>query len=597
MKLKSLQRKSVASVPSEYKGQLKKFADSLAENIDTLTGRRGNIIDRAVTFRDLLDAKVLKRVSGVLRSGGGDIEVVNSDDDSDDVDIPPAPTSLTAQGGFYIITLNWSLSKYNGHSHVEIYRHTSNSLSAAQTSGVYDSYYGDTNFYIDRQIGSSQTFYYWIRGVNKHGIAGPFNSGTGTSATSSVDYSHVNGLITSILDDASSNLGFRQRITGIENDVSTVTTSTNNLASTVTSLNTTVGTNSASIQTNATSINGVEAKYSVKIDNNGHVSGFGLLSTANNGTVTSSFIVAADRFAIARPFNNSDTNISTDYPFKVLTAATTVNGESVAKGVYIDDAFIHNGQITNAQIGDAVITNAKIQDLSAGKITSGTITIDSSNSIAIQQGKTAYNTNTAGFWLGNDNGSGKFHVGASATSYLKFDGSNVETTGLVVKDPSNTSNTILSSGGAFDGSYISDLTVDTFAIKDEAIIAPSFTANTISSTTLISTSATTTIVTDTISAPSPATGNVRVLVMGSVDFYPANSDDRGLTLQVWTATQLNSSSYVPIKSYAVQGTYYGSWVQPMSQDITAQLRVICTSAGSKSVVAMAGKMVIMTIKK
>ena len=595
MKLKSLKRKSVASVPVDFTGQAKKFAASVAENIDTLTGRRGNIIDRAVTFRDLLDAKVLKRVSGVLRSGGGDIEVVNPDDDDDLVDIPPAPTSLSAAGGFYIITLNWSLSKYSGHSHVEIYRHTSNSLSAAETSGVYDSYYGDINFYIDRQIGSSQTFYYWIRAVNKNDIAGPFNSGTGTSATSSVDYSHVNGLITSILNDASSNLGFRQRITGIENNVSTVTTSTNNLSSTVTSLNTTVGTNSASIQTNATSINGVEAKYSVKIDNNGHISGFGLLSTANNGTVTSSFIVAADRFAIARPFNDSDTNITTDYPFKVVsTAAATA---SIQAGVYIDDAFIHNGQITNAQIGDAVITNAKISDLSAGKITSGTITIDNSNSIAIQQGKTAYNTNTAGFWLGNDNGSGKFHVGASATSYLKFDGSNVETTGLVVKDPSNTSNTILSSGGAFDGSYISDLTVDTFAIKDEAIIAPSFTANTISSTTTISTSATTTIVTDTISAPSPASGNVRVLVMGSVDFYPANSDDRGLTLQVWTATQLNSSSYVPIKSYAVQGTYYGSWVQPMSQDITAQLRVICTSAGSKSVVAMAGKMVIMTIKK
>jgi len=451
MKLKSLQRKSVASVPSEYKGQLKKFADSLAENIDTLTGRRGNIIDRAVTFRDLLDAKVLKRVSGVLRSGGGDIEVVNSDDDSDDVDIPPAPTSLTAQGGFYIITLNWSLSKYNGHSHVEIYRHTSNSLSAAQTSGVYDSYYGDTNFYIDRQIGSSQTFYYWIRGVNKHGIAGPFNSGTGTSATSSVDYSHVNGLITSILDDASSNLGFRQRITGIE------------------------GINTSQ----STTITDYGAKYAVKIDNNGHVSGFGLVSTANNGTVTSSFIVAADRFAIARPFNNSDTNISTDYPFKVLTSATTVNGESVAKGVYIDDAFIHNGQITNAQIGDAVITTAKISDLSAGKITSGTITINNSNSIAIQQGKTAYNTNTAGFWLGNDNGSGKFHVGASATSYLKFDGSNVETTGLVVKDPVS-GNNILTAGGELAGGNLAGLSVTTLKIGNKAVTVPNGAAGNIS---------------------------------------------------------------------------------------------------------------------
>ena len=37
-------------------------------------------------------------------------------------------------------------------------------------------------------------------------------------------------------------------------------------------------------------------------------------------------------------------------PF-VVTSATTLNGESVAAGVYIADAFIKNGSITTAKIG------------------------------------------------------------------------------------------------------------------------------------------------------------------------------------------------------------------------------------------------------
>ena len=561
MKLKSLKRKSVASVPVDFTGQAKKFAASVAENIDTLTGRRGNIIDRAVTFRDLLEAKVLKRSSSNLSAGslGGnnEVDVYNAEDDDDLVDIPPAPTSLSAAGGFYIITLNWSLSKYSGHSHVEIYRHTSNSLSAAETSGVYDSYYGDANFYIDRQIGSSQTFYYWIRAVNKHGIAGPFNSGTGTSATSSVDYSHVNGLITNILDDASSNLGFRQRITGIE------------------------GINTSQ----STTITDYGAKYAVKIDNNGHVSGFGLVSTANNGTVTSNFIVAADRFAIARPFNNSDTNITTDYPFKVVTASTTINGETVAKGVYIDDAFIHSGQITNAQIGDAVITSAKISDLSAGKITSGTITIDSSNSIAIQQGKTAYNTNTAGFWLGNDNGSGKFHVGASATSYLKFDGSNVETTGLVVKDPVS-GNNILTAGGELAGGNLAGLSVTTLKIGSKAVTVPNGASGTISLSLTTSYQLVAEITVDYDNSSHTPEG---VIAFGAVTVTGDGSTDQGINVELrrtytsggyngvhmvnsvkssyaetipigghWTVAQVGSSTSFKIQMYARIGAEGGT---------------------------------------
>jgi hypothetical protein len=103
-------------------------------------------------------------------------------------------------------------------------------------------------------------------------------------------------------------------------------------------------------------------QYSVKIDNNGHVSGFGLSSTSVNGTPTSAFIIRADKFAIVDPAsttNNLTNNPSTDsVPFAYVSGVP-----NVPNGVYIKSAFIQ----------DATITSAKIASLTANKITAGYI--------------------------------------------------------------------------------------------------------------------------------------------------------------------------------------------------------------------------------
>jgi hypothetical protein len=112
---------------------------------------------------------------------------------------------------------------------------------------------------------------------------------------------------------------------------------------------------------------GTQAQYTVKIDNNGYVSGFGLSSTYNNSTPFSEFIVRADRFSIAA------VGQSAIVPFIVQTSAATINGVSVPAGVYMNDAYIRNGTITSAKIGEAAIDDAKIASLSADKITAGTI--------------------------------------------------------------------------------------------------------------------------------------------------------------------------------------------------------------------------------
>lgn len=105
----------------------------------------------------------------------------------------------------------------------------------------------------------------------------------------------------------------------------------------------------------ATAIGELEAEYTVKIDVDGHVSGFGLAS----GAQSSDFIVRADRFSIAAP---SGTGVSPLIPFVVTTTPETINGELVSPGIYMDAAWIKRGTITSAQIGDAAIDDAKISD-------------------------------------------------------------------------------------------------------------------------------------------------------------------------------------------------------------------------------------------
>ena len=173
---------------------------------------------------------------------------------------------------------------------------------------------------------------------------------------------------------------------------------------------------SAAIQTQQSSIDGVEANYSVKIDNNGNIAGFGLSSTVSAaGDTTSDFLVAADRFSLVPSTdttipewtNNTQFSVGDEVryndgeffkcklahtsawsrrphisggapywdklsstPFSVVTSAqtVTVGGDEVtiAPGVYIDSAFIKAGTITSAQIGS----------LNADAITSGTISAD-----------------------------------------------------------------------------------------------------------------------------------------------------------------------------------------------------------------------------
>jgi len=136
--------------------------------------------------------------------------------------------------------------------------------------------------------------------------------------------------------------------------------------------------------------NGLSSQYSVKINANGHVAGFGLASSSPTaGGSTSEFIVAADKFSIVDPAGGTGVPV-----FTTVTSTQVVNGVTVQPGVYIDGLKVQDGSITNVKLGNAIVDDAKISSVDAGKISSGTMdtgrlnvdgaTLDSNNAGALQ---------------------------------------------------------------------------------------------------------------------------------------------------------------------------------------------------------------------
>jgi len=207
------------------------------------------------------------------------------------------------------------------------------------------------------------------------------------------------------------------------------------LAKRTDTVSTTVGDHTTTISEQATSINGLESKYSVKIDNNGNVSGFGLSSgsagclvdgvldssiaeAACTGTgkewVTdsSTFLVAADSFAV------TGTNETPVTPFIVrtggtggtcyvngvantalneTTCGTTTGGSWVAANtsvVGIQGTLVLDGSMN----ADSIVAGSIGADhIGAGVITAEEMNTSSAYSLTIQHPSyTAADTNGAG---------------------------------------------------------------------------------------------------------------------------------------------------------------------------------------------------------
>lgn len=95
----------------------------LTENMQILTGQKGDRLDKALTLRE---AAAIGMVN-LRRNGYGQIVPELPPDKPTDpewsgVQQPVAPTGVTADGAFHTITLTWDIPAYKGHSYAEILR-------------------------------------------------------------------------------------------------------------------------------------------------------------------------------------------------------------------------------------------------------------------------------------------------------------------------------------------------------------------------------------------------------------------------------------------------------------------------------------------
>lgn len=316
---------------------------------------------------------------------------------------PASPASLVASSEIFGITLNWGFPiGLNILSYTEIWYSATNDRTAATLLTMLP--YPQAKYTLTG-LKSGQTFYFWVRLVDKNGLAGdyyPASATGGVEGTSSTDAANILGYLTNKITstqlggDLMSEIGTASStateakdaadnaqsiVSSIESQISRApdaegdladvlnewssrasitqlqkTSSSNEeaLAELDTKLSAKIGQNSADIETNATAIakadGTLSSAYTVKtgITAGGkyYAAGFAVGVDNSSGSVQSQFLVNADTFAILSSTESGGT----------VTSPFTVSGGQV----YMDSALIQDASISNAKIADASISNAKI---------------------------------------------------------------------------------------------------------------------------------------------------------------------------------------------------------------------------------------------
>lgn len=174
----------------------------------------------------------------------------------------------------------------------------------------------------------------------------------------------------------------RSTVQVVQTTLTKATGDIKSLGERITTAQSTADGNKATVQAHSRSINGLEAQYTVKVDVNGKVSGYGLATTPKNGTPESKFIVNADRFGVGA------TGKADIFPFTVDTRQNRVgvNGELVVNGKAIVDR-LNAGDIH----GDKITANT----LNANRLTAGSVTAREMAAGSITAEKLAANAVTA----------------------------------------------------------------------------------------------------------------------------------------------------------------------------------------------------------
>ena len=336
-------------IPRDFSLEGKRFAQSVQDTLQQLKGEKGNILDRAVTFQDLIDTGIAKQTFSV--TGGGSDFVIDDNNKKDGVANATAPTGFTASGAFQNILLSWDFPDYAGHSHTEIFVSNSNSFATrtflAQTTASVFSH----------QVGNAATKYYWIRHVNQNDEAGPFNSETGTSASTAVD---VGAVMTQLSEEIKLLPGFSTLNTDMNITISGTQRTLQATLETINTLASTASTNVSNLTTNTPRVIRSDSEPTQRPDGTSLQTGDIWIDTDSSPNVNELYVYTGSSFAAttAGSTSSSDTTLQTQI---------TSNGNAISQNA--SDILLVAGVSDNADISTSVnITslNASITNSTTG---------------------------------------------------------------------------------------------------------------------------------------------------------------------------------------------------------------------------------------
>lgn len=262
--------------------------------------------------------------NGVATRGGANAQVGNLTGEAAfdiplDFRTPNAPTGLETRSTITTILLSWTASTGADLDSYEIwraaptYQEDGDEVPPTLSDAVF---IGNSTFpqFADT-VDPAQTFYYWVRAVSTGGTFSPFTGPDGVRGQTKQD--PIQELI-----DVSGQIKSSQLTQALLEDIP-------NLAG--------VPTLTENFQTLE---NNVDSLYTLRVDANGKVAGFGLGIEGE----TSAFTINADQFNVVNQNDAGD----------IITPFTVQNGKTL---------------MNTAVIGDATISSAMIADLTADKIT------------------------------------------------------------------------------------------------------------------------------------------------------------------------------------------------------------------------------------
>lgn len=173
-------------LPADTPKGLRRFLEKLKETFEVRNAERGSPLDANPTFRDLIDAGVIKVDPNVpLTANGREFTTStttwitsNIPNWVTDSTQPPTPTGLTALLNTASLVLVWDTPVFSNYKQTLIYRADSNNLSAAEVIGS-----NTGNTYVDDLPATGTQYFYWIRHESKSELLSDFNDVNGTSVT------------------------------------------------------------------------------------------------------------------------------------------------------------------------------------------------------------------------------------------------------------------------------------------------------------------------------------------------------------------------------------------------------------------------------